>query len=533
MTLLKIANGSIIDPANSIDQVIGDIWISEGKIVAPTMMDSVTPDRVIDATRMIVMPGGIDMHCHVAGPKVNTARKMFPRHGDQSNSVIGEGALMTTTQTGLRYAGLGYTTLFDAAVPASMARHAHLELQDTPAVDSGLFVMVGNNHFIFECIRRNRHQELREFLAWMLNATLAYAPKLVNPGGVEKWKLDGSNALGGIDVAVDHDGLTPRTIIESIARAANDLQLPHPVHLHCNDLGRPGNWRTTLESMKVLNGLRAHLTHIQFHSFGDGDDDNGSFGSAVAPLVDYVNQQPNLSVDVGQVMFGKTVSLTGDGALGEYLYRINGRNWYCHDVELEAGCGISPLVYKYRNSVNALQWMIGLEWFLTIDNLWQVALSTDHPNGGSFLAYPQLIAYLMSADLRREALAKMNPRALRRSNLPDIDREFSLFEIALITRAAPARILGLQNKGHLAVGADADVTIYDANTDREKMFRFPSYVVKAGELIIEAGQLCPDACYNVSQSPIKVTPAYDRDILPTVDHWLEKYGTVTRAAIEI
>ncbi len=36
----------------------------------------------------------------------------------------------------------------------------------------------------------------------------------------------------------------------------------------------------------------------------------------------------------------------------------------------------------------------GIEWFLRVEDPWKVALSTDHPNGGSFLSYPQIIALL-------------------------------------------------------------------------------------------------------------------------------------------
>ena len=38
------------------------------------------------------------------------------------------------------------------------------------------------------------------------------------------------------------------------------------------------------------------------------------------------------------------------------------------------------------------------------------------------------------------------------SELAGLDRQYTLSEIAIITRAGPARILGLKNKGHLGPG---------------------------------------------------------------------------------
>ena len=52
----------------------------------------------------------------------------------------------------------------------------------------------------------------------------------------------------------------------------------------------PGNWITTLDSMKSLEGSRGHLTHIQFHSYGGGDGDENTFNSKVEPLADYVRR---------------------------------------------------------------------------------------------------------------------------------------------------------------------------------------------------------------------------------------------------
>src|SRR5690606_26102410 len=123
-------------------------------------------------------------------------------------------------------------------------------------------------------------------------------------------------------------------------------KLPHPVHLHCNNLGMPGNWRTTLDTMQALDGARGHLTHIQFHSYGGDPNDLGSLRSQVPELIEYIHAHPNRTVDVGQVMFGQTTSMTGDGPLGYYLHKVFGRKWISSDTEMEAGCGIVPVEYR-------------------------------------------------------------------------------------------------------------------------------------------------------------------------------------------
>jgi formylmethanofuran dehydrogenase subunit A len=117
-------------------------------------------------------------------------------------------------------------------------------------------------------------------------------------------------------------------------------------------------------------------------------------------------------------------------------------------------------------------------------------LSTDHPNGGSFLSYPKLIRLLMDRAYREDQIGRANRRAIRRTALRDgLDREYTLNEIAIITRAAPARRLGLRDKGHLGSGADADVTIYHDRANREEMFATPRYVIKGGQVVVEEGDL--------------------------------------------
>jgi formylmethanofuran dehydrogenase subunit A len=529
MSFLRLTGGTIYDPTNDVDGVVGDIWIENGRIVAPPSDPARRADRTLDVTGMVVMPGGVDIHCHIAGPKVNAARKMRPedkrnaepvRRGPFTRSGT-VGSVPSTFATGYLYSGLGYTTAFDAAIPPIGARHAHEEFHDTPIIDKGFYVLMGNHHYILRQAAAGEHERLKACIAWLLNSTGGYACKLVNPGGVEVWKTTGGNAKS-IDDPVEHFHVSPRQVIRDVTRAVDELRLPHATHIHCNNLGMPGNWTTTLDTMQAIEGSRAHLTHIQFHSYGGDPDDQSTFHSRVPELVQYVESHPNLTVDVGQVMFGETTSMTGDGPLGYFLHQIFHRKWFNSDTEMEAGCGIVPVTYKDKSFVHALQWAIGLEWYLLMADPWRVAMSTDHPNGGSFLAYPQIIALLMDRGRRQEVLSRVPAKVREKCTLGDLTREYTFREITIITRAAPARMLGLQNKGHLGVGADADVTIYQPQADIQRMFELPRYVIHHGEVVVNDGQIQP----HTDGKLLHVAPAYDEACLPDIQTWFEENYTI-------
>ena len=527
---IKISQGTVYDPANGVDGVVRDIWILEGRIVEAPTDAAMRPSRVIDAAGLVVMPGGIDMHCHIAGPKVNVARKMRPEEKRKAEVIHSTklthsgtmGSVPSTFATGYKYAGLGYTTAFDAAIPPLGARHAHEEFDDTPCIDKGIYLLMGNNHYVMQCLQKNEPEKLKAFIGWLLTAAKGYAPKLVNPGGVEVWKSHQAGNVSGLDSLVDHFQVTPRQIIGGVAKAATELRLPHSVHIHCNNLGMPGNWETTLETMRALEGHRGHITHIQFHSYGGGNGDENTFNSKTVPLAEYVNSHPNITVDVGQVLFGETTSMTGDGPLGYFLSNVYGGKWFSSDTEMESGCGITPIKYRNKSLVHALQWAIGLEWYLLVDDPWRVVMSTDHPNGGSFLAYPQIIRLLMDRTYRQDVLKTCHPEVRERSTLGDLDREYTLNEIAIITRAGPARILGLKDKGHLGAGADADITIYTPDDNKETMFELPRMVIKSGRVIVEQGEIRDP----LNGKTLHVQPDYDHEVEADIQTWFEKYYSI-------
>ncbi|HEX4281059.1 MAG TPA: formylmethanofuran dehydrogenase subunit A [Solirubrobacteraceae bacterium] len=500
MTEIRITGGAVHDPANEVDGDVRDVCLKDGRVVADVGPNA----RRIDARGMVVMPGGVDIHAHIAGPKVNAARKLTPddRRDDPLDRTeilrSGTGGVVPSTfATGYRYSLLGYTTVVEAAAPPLAARHVLAELRDTPMIDKAFLILMGNNQVLFELIRKSAgqpdavSQQLRDAVAWWLEATGGYGVKLVNPGGVERWRQDNGN-VHSLDDDVTGFEVTPRQVLEAIGGAVDELGLPHPVHVHANNLGIPGNADTTLDTMRTLSGRQAHFAHLQFHAYGGrpGGRVGGNLNSRAPELIEYLSGHPETTADVGQVMFGPAVTMTADAAVSAVLRDLGADKWINQDTEVETGCGIVPYTYRAGNYVHALQWAIGLELFLLGQNPWQVMLSTDHPNGGSFLSYPKLIRLLMDRAFREEQIARANQRAIRRTALLDgLDREYTLNEIAIITRAAPARRLGLRDKGHLGVGADADVTIYDDRTDREEMFATPRFVIKGGHVVVEEGDL--------------------------------------------
>jgi formylmethanofuran dehydrogenase subunit A len=523
VSILRITGGKVYDPANGVNGEVRDVCIQDGRIVA-----DVSGGRTTDATGMIIFPGGVDVHTHVAGAALNFARAMIPEDHRHSQPFVRtqvqhggiSGSTPTTYVTGYLYGGLGYTTVNEAAVPILTARHTHEELRDTPIVDKSTCVLMANNEILLDQFEAGEMERAKHITAWNINAAKAFGVKAVNPGGVTAWKW-GKDAKTLHEVIPGYNKVTPATIIKGLAQIVDDLGLPHPVHLHCNNLGAPGNYITTLETMKLLEGNRAHIAHMQYHAYGG--DDWFTMRSESAKIAEYFNAHKNLTTDAGAVLFGTTVTITADGPWQHLLYKLTGRKWGNIDVENETGCGIVPYTYKEKNLVNAVQWAVGLELLLLIDDPWRIYLTTDHPNGAAFWRYPEIIHLLMNADFRKEQLKKLAPKALERILLPELTREYTLYEIAIITSAGPARALGLPRKGHLGIGADADVAIFNDGKEPQKMFAYPRYVIKGGEVVIEEGEIRK----TVEGRGLLTQPSYDPAIEAFIKPLFQQYYTMS------
>jgi len=522
MSTLRLRGGRVVDPANGVDGELRDLCVRDWRIVDLPAEETVS--REFDVSGMVVMAGGIDLHSHIGGGKVNLARMLLPEDhranridtGPDNPLQLASGGCCTpgTLATGYRYAQMGYTAAFEPAMALSNARHAHFEMGDTPILDHGAYVMLGNEEILLRMLAEGQDFErIRDYVGWAINATRAMGVKVVNPGGISAFKFNQRK----LDVDEDHVHwrITPRQVVHALARAVSELGVPHPLHIHASNLGVPGNVDSTLATIAALEGLPGHLTHLQFHSYGT--EGSRKFSSAARRLAEVVNATPNVSIDVGQIIFGQTVTASGD-TMRQHANADLGspRKWIGADIECDAGCGIVPFRYREQSYVNALQWVIGLELFLLMDDPWRVVLTTDHPNGGPFTSYPHLIRLLMDKSFRDEQLAKLHPEVAAHAELREIRRELSLYEIAIMTRAAPARLLGLTDRGQLGVGAAADIAVYREDADREAMFATPAYVFKDGELVARQGRIAATPVGGVHF----VAPDFD----PGIERTLARYS---------
>jgi len=502
---LLVKNGFVYDPINDVNGEKMDIAIRDGKIVEKVDENGA---RIVDASGMVVMPGGVDIHCHIAGSEVNTGRLLrpedhfrdFERKTSNTRSGVGR-SIPSTFTTGYRYARMGYTTIMNPSMPPLEAKHTHEELNDTPMVDKATYPLLGDWWFVLEYLKDGKVEECARYVAWMMTTTKGYAIKIVNPGGLEAWG-SGRN-VSSIDDHVPYFGITPREIVRGLCKVNKLLNLPHTIHVHTNNLGKPGNYLTALDTMKCVEDLASednpaiHITHCQFSAFKGSDW--RTVESGAEEIAKYVNNHSHVTLDMGQVIFTDTTTMTADGPFQYNLYELTGNKWVNHDVETETSSGIVPFHYRRKSYVHAIQWSIGLELALLTRDSWKIFMTTDHPNGGPFTSYPRIIAWLMSRKAREATLKRINPRARSKSLLPSIDRELDLDEIAIVTRAGQAKALGLREKGHLGIGADADVAIYDINpetTDPSKKyktvrraFRKAACTIKGGKIVAKNGEI--------------------------------------------
>ncbi|MEE8167742.1 MAG: formylmethanofuran dehydrogenase subunit A [Candidatus Hydrothermarchaeales archaeon] len=542
---LALKNGIVYDPLNNIRGEKKDILIKDGKVVEKLWGRR----KTIDVSNKVVMPGGIDIHSHIAGGKVNVGRSFRPEDHEKfvvaKNGITRSGSGFSTPSTfitGYLYSKMGYTTVFTPAMPPLMARHTHEELHDLPMIDKASYALCDGNWFIMRYLKNGEIEKCAAYVAWLLRATKGLVIKLTNPGGTEAWGW--GKDCRSLNEPVPHFGITPAEIIEGLIKVNELLGLPHSVHLHTNNLGRLGNWSTTVETFKIANGLKSnngrqslHVAHAQFHAYGGSTWKD--FESKADEVVKGLMSNDSVTIDTGNVTLDETTTMTADGPMEYYLQSLTHLKWANRGVEMETSPGVTPFVYSKKKATSSIQWGIGLELALLLKDPWKVLLSTDHPNGGPFIRYPRIKAWLMSSKYREKSIKEVHKAIGKRGIIPTIDREYDLYEIAVITSAAAAKAFGFEkDKGHLGPGAIADVAVYDIDAEKingndyeelEKKFANTAYTLKDGEVVVKDGEIVKVVNGRTYWANAKVGESLEKEVMKDIDYNFKRYYSVNLA----
>jgi formylmethanofuran dehydrogenase subunit A len=475
--MIVLRGGKIIDPAQGWNGEVRDLWLEGERVIAPP--DEPVEAQEIDARGWWIAPGAIEIHSHISGAGLALARGItLTENGDW------HGLMLTARQIADAYLRMGFTMVMDAAVSPLLAWRSQVDLAEMNGLDRGALTLVGDQQLVLHALRRGNEEEIQQSLSWLLRTSGGYGLKLVNAGVGSTWRQ--RRCLTGLDEPIGPAGISQRQRIVRLALAAQQMGLPHPVHVHANQLGQPGGWRNFCETARAFEGLPGHLCHIQYYCYDQ--DERGRLRSAVAPVVETLAPLKKLSFDVGQIVFGRALAVSCDLQLIEWLQKMERGRWVCRTLEGEGGVGSLPLEYRPGDPASAVQWAVGLELLLRFPDPLRLFLTSDYPNGGPFTAYPQILTWLMDREERMRAIHQVHPAAVENTGLAGLEREYSLFEVVQMTSSGPAQRLGLSDRGSLEVGRLADLRCYRQQEDLRTMFAEPELVIKRGQVVARCGE---------------------------------------------
>jgi len=147
----------------------------------------------------------------------------------------------------------------------------------------------------------------------------------------------------------------------------------------------------------------------------------------------------------------------------------------------------------------------------------------------------------MSEKARKQQIEsfKHKDKVLSQTSLGTLDREISLYELAQMTRAGPAKSLGLAAMcGGLKPGMDADVAIYNINPDKpvanpddiEKAFSRCAVFFKSGVQVVSNGEIV--ATGNKRTLWVNVKTKENPQVARDINEKFVKYYSMTQANYE-
>ncbi len=425
-----LKNGFVIDPVTKLNGIM-DIGIKEGKIaeIAPAI-GTASALESFDLTGLHVIPGIVDIHTHVSA------------------------------WLGGKY---GHKMLARAGVTSALDMSGPMESVLDIVRDYG----VGLNMACIEYIRPG------------------HTVKTNNPNiGELRTLIDKALSQGalGIKILGGHYPLTPEATASAI-KTANDKKAY--VAFHAGSLKNGSNIEGFLEAVELVNGNCVHLAHINSYCRGRIEDPLTEAQKALKVL----KKHPNIRSEAYLSPLNGTSAKCSDGIPESLVTHdcLQTGGFAATEKGLEEAilAGWAQINAETGNGVILITGREGIDY-------WR---SQETDTTVSFAVNPAVPRYCLTTAKKADGQFVVDCISTDGGGIPRnviIEMGLSLVKLQALTieefvlkaSTNPAKILGLVNKGHLRIGADADITVF--NFARQK----PFMAIANGQIIMYNGYVC-------------------------------------------
>ncbi|MBN2157072.1 MAG: amidohydrolase family protein [Candidatus Lokiarchaeota archaeon] len=435
---LILKNSIIYDAKNQINGETIDLLIRDGKIVESLKDESSAQE--IDGKGYITFPGFIDMRCHYYAQETIYHQLLNQKHNTRnciaSAQLLEKNALQQ-----------GFTFLCEMDVPPTQSKIALQNMTLGPLLDHLLIMDFGSNWaFMSDFETENPVETIAYTLSMLLGIVKGGGISITCPYHQQYWNLKPILPNSSIPIMK----ILPQKLYSLFTKAAN-LHNISPYFL--SPYFDEDNPITLLSILKELGQQDFVLSTV-----------NHYFKSEWKELEKIYSAQENLVCEVTPFTTDHVNPLiTRDRNFALSESKHSGIPMIAVDVEFDTEYYITGRKFE-TDSPLQIDWVKLIQSFKKNCGLDRVILSSNAP-------------YNMCISDWSKHLARL----LTQSN-----HELDLFDISRILSTNPAQIIGLDSrKGHLGVGADADIVCFQGNPENinETLFKDSEIVMKNGNIV--------------------------------------------------
>ena len=428
---LVLYGGTVVDPTNSVGGIC-DLAIKDGKVVAVAPeLDKTLAQAALDVSGLHVLPGIFDTHVHLS-----------PRHsGEYGYRMLAQSGVTTT----LEISGPIDGTL-DLAAQSGVGINMALLDQIRPGVT------VPNDH--------PSEREVEEFIE-----------RCLDKGGL------GVKMLGG------HYPLTPEATGNTIAAAYKSKAY---VAFHAGTKATGSDLRGGLEAIELAAGKPLHLAHVNSYCRGSIKPN----WQEAEDMIEALTNNPNIRAESYLAAINgcgsKCTNGVPDSLVTQRCLKVGGFEPTEAGMEQAILAGWAQINVHGAGQIDLATGVKAVEYWRSKETDGEVSFSVNPPEARYRLAVAKkqdgsFVVDCLATDGGAIPRNVIVPMGLGLVNL----QAWTIADFVTKTSINPARWFGLSNKGHLSIGADADITVVSLQEQK------PVMTIVDGELVMHKGAIIP------------------------------------------